>query len=171
MEVLMYKILLFALALQAVPIAKLPLPPKTLRDTTNNVIVIHNDGGNMDARTTHQVLRRRRLSYHYFIDKSGKIYQFVDPKYVAKHAGISWFDGLVNWNNFSIGICLQGRNTTPYTDKQYASLQSLVTMLHQRYPDSRGKPLYTHAQVAFPRPRKKDPGDLFDMTRIKVDSI
>ena len=76
-----------------------------------------------------------------------------------------------SWNNFSIGICLQGRNTTPYTDKQYASLQSLVVMLHKRYPNGRGKPLYTHAQVAFPRPRKKDPGELFDMTRIKIDSI
>lgn len=167
----MYKILLFTLALQAVSITKLPLPSKTLRDTTNNIIVIHNDGGNMDARTTHKVLRRRRLSYHYFIDKNGKIYQFVDPKYVAKHAGISWFQGLVNWNNFSIGICLQGRNSTPYTDKQYASLQSLVGQLYQRYPDSRGKPLYTHEQIAFPFGRKKDPGNMFDPTKIKVDSI
>jgi len=171
MEVPMYKIILLVAALQATPITKLPLPSKTLRDTTNNLIVIHNDGNNMDAKTTHNVLRRRRLAYHYFIDRNGKIYQFVDPKYVAKHAGISWYDGLVSWNNFSIGICLQGRNITRYTDKQYASLQSLVTMLHQRYPNSKGKPLYTHAQIAFPRFRKKDPGDLFDMTRIKVDSI
>ena len=167
----MYKILLLVVALQTVPITKLPLPAKTLRNTTNNTIVIHNDGGNMDARTTHKVLRRRRLAYHYFIDKNGKIYQFVDPKYIAKHAGVSWFEGLVGWNNFSISICLQGRNTTPYTDKQYESLQSLVNLLHKRYPDSKGKPLYTHAQIAFPRLRKKDPGDLFDPTRIKVDSI
>ena len=171
MEVHMYKVLLLVVALQAVPITKLPLPSKTIRDTTNNLIVIHNDGASMDVRTTHEVLRRRRLAYHYFIAKDGRIYQFVDPKYVAKHAGISWFDGRPSWNNFSISICLQGRNTTPYTDKQYESLQSLVNKLHQRYPDSKGKPLYTHAQIAFPFGRKKDPGDLFDVTRIKVDSI
>jgi hypothetical protein len=57
----MYKILLLVTALQAVPMIKLPLPAKTLRDTTNNLIVIHNDGASMDARTTHKVLRRRRL--------------------------------------------------------------------------------------------------------------
>jgi N-acetyl-anhydromuramoyl-L-alanine amidase len=167
----MYKILLLVVTLQAVPITKLPLPSKTLRDTTNNVIVIHNDGSSMDARTTYNVLRRRRLSYHYFISRDGRIYQFVDPKYVAKHAGISLFDGLPSWNSFSIGICLQGRNNTQYTDKQYASLQLLVNQLHQRYPDSKGKRLYTHSQIAFPWGRKHDPGDLFDFTKIKIDSI
>lgn len=167
----MIKTLLLVLVMQAPQITRMPLPATTLRDTTNNLIVIHNDGANMDARTTHNVLSRRRLAYHYFIDKNGKIYQFVDPKYVAKHAGISWYQGLVSWNNFSIGICLQGRNATPYTDKQYASLQSLVIMLHQRYPNSRGKPLYTHSQIAFPWGRKHDPSDSFDLARIKVDSI
>jgi N-acetyl-anhydromuramyl-L-alanine amidase AmpD len=167
----MYKVILLVLALQTVPITRLPLPSKTIRDTTRNVIVIHNDGAGMDARTTHSVLRRRRLAYHYFIDKTGKIYQFVDPKYVAKHAGITWFEGRPSWNNFSIGICLQGRNSTHYTDKQYASLQSLVGMLHQRYPDSRGQRLYTHSEIAFPFGRKKDPGDMFDRTRIRLDSI
>ena len=170
----MFKLLFVSIVLvsfQQLEIIKMPLPPRGLRDSTQNFIVIHNDGANMDARTTHSVLRRKRLSYHYFVARSGKVYEYVNPKYIARHAGVSLFDGIKFWNDFSIGICLQGRNTTPYTDKQYASLQSLVVMLHKRYPNSRGKPLYTHAQVAFPRPRKKDPGELFDMTRIKIDSI
>ena len=166
----MIKTLLLVLALQTPQITKLSLPAKTLRDTTRNFIVIHNDGANMSARGTHSVLRRRRLSYHYFIDRTGKIYQFVDPKYVAKHAGISMADGMLSWNDFSIGICLQGMDKLVYTDQQYTSLQILVNQLKQRYTNI-GHQLYTHSQVAFPWGRKKDPGETFDITRIRVDTF
>lgn len=163
----MIKILVLVLALQTPQITNLPLPANTLRDTTRNLIVIHNDGSNMNARGTHNVLRRRRLSYHYFIDRTGRIYQFVDPKYVAKHAGISLYDGMLSWNDFSIGICLQGMDGLVYTDAQYVSLQLLVNQLRQRY-NHIGHQLYTHSQIAFPWGRKKDPGETFDLTRIKL---
>ena len=166
----MFKTLLLVLALQAPKITKLPLPAKTIRDTTRNFIVIHNDGSNMSATQTRAVLRRRRLAYHYFIDRSGKIYQYVDPKYVAKHAGISLHDGMLGWNDFSIGICLQGKNGLRYTDKQYESLQLMVDHLKQRYRNI-GHQLYTHSEVAFPWGRKKDPGETFDMSRIKIDTL
>lgn len=166
----MIKTLLLVLALQTPQITKLPLPAQTLRDTTRNFIVIHNDGANMSARGTHNVLRRRRLSYHYFIDRQGKIYEFVDPKYVAKHAGISLQEGLISWNDFSIGVCLQGINGLIYTDQQYASLQVLVNQLKKRYTNI-GHQLYTHSQIAFPWGRKKDPGETFDITRIVLDTL
>jgi N-acetyl-anhydromuramyl-L-alanine amidase AmpD len=166
----MIKTLLLVLALQTPKITKLPLPAKTIRDTTRNFIVVHNDGANMSATNTRNVLRRRRLAYHYFIDRNGKIYQFVDPKYVAKHAGITWFEGRPSWNNFSIGICLQGMNGLVYTDKQYESLQIMVDHLKQRYKNI-GNQLYTHSEIAFPWGRKKDPGETFDITRIKIDTL
>lgn len=156
---------------QQLSITKMPLPPRGLRDSTQNYIVIHNDGASMDARTTHKVLRRRRLSYHYFISRDGKVYEFVNPKYIARHAGISFFDGIKFWNDFSIGICLQGRNGKEYNDKQYESLSRLVQQLYTRYPDSKTRPILTHAQVAFPFGRKKDPGETFDISKIKTDSI
>lgn len=158
-------------SLQQLSITKMPLPPRGLRDSTQNFIVIHNDGANMDARTTHSVLRRKRLSYHYFVARDGKIYEYVNPKYIARHAGISFFDGIKFWNDFSIGICLQGKNGMRYSDKQYESLNKLVQQLHNRYPDSKTRPILTHAQVAFPFGRKKDPGPTFDISKIKIDSI
>ncbi len=170
MEVHMFKTLLLVLALQAPQITKMSLPARTLRDTTRNFIVIHNDGSNMSARQTHSVLRRRRLAYHYFIDRNGKIYQYVDPKYVAKHAGISLKDGMLSWNDFSIGICLQGKNGLRYTDKQYASLQLMVNQLKSRYRNV-GHQLYTHSEIAFPWGRKKDPGETFDVNRIVIDTL
>jgi len=156
---------------QQLKINKMPLPPRGVRDSTQNYIVIHNDGANMSARTTHGVLRRRRLSYHYFVARDGKIYEYVNPKYIARHAGISLHNGKFSWNNFSIGICLQGMNGLVYSDQQYESLGKLVQQLHKRYPDSRTRPILTHAEVAFPPGRKKDPGEKFDTTRIKLDSI
>jgi len=166
----MIKTLLLVLALQAPRITKLPLPASTVRDTTRNFIVVHNDGSNMSATQTRNVLRRRRLAYHYFIDRSGKIYQFVDPKYVARHAGISLHDGMLSWNDFSIGICLQGMNGLLYSDRQYESLQTLVNHLKHRYINI-GHKLYTHSEIAFPWGRKKDPGETFDTTRITIDTL
>lgn len=166
----MIKTLLLVLALQTPQITKMPLPAKKIRDTTNNVIVIHNDGSNMSARGTRNVLRRRRLSYHYFIDRTGKIYEYVNPKYQASHAGVSWLMGIHSWNVFSIGICLQGMNGLIYSDRQYKSLQVLVNYLKHKYGNV-GDRLYTHEEVAFPWGRKHDPGETFDMSRIRLDSI
>lgn len=163
------KFLLLFVALQTPHITKMPLPAKTIRDTTKNYIVIHNDGAGMTAQSTHQVLRRRGVSYHYFIDKQGKIYQFVDTKYVAKHAGVSMFDGLFNWNKFSIGICLQGKTGDIYSDKQYESLQILINQLQVKY-SSIGTQLYTHEEIAFPYGRKHDPGDTFVKSKITLNS-
>jgi AmpD protein len=132
--------------------------------------VIHNDGANMSAINTQRVLQRRKLAYHYFIDRNGRIYQFVDPRYVAKHAGVSLHDGMMSWNEFSIGVCLQGMNGLLYTDQQYESLQILVDHLKKRYTNI-GHQLYTHSEVAFPWGRKKDPGETFDKARIVIDTL
>ena len=158
--------LLVGMAMQ-MGIVNMAIPvKKVVRDTTKNYVVIHNDGSNMSARGTYNVLRRRRLAYHYFIDRNGKIYRYVDEKYVAKHAGITWYDGMISWNNFSIGICLQGMNGLAYNDKQYASLQKLLDTLRTRYKDITKERIVYHSQIAFPRGRKKDPGETFDRNRI-----
>lgn len=141
----------------------------TPRDTTKNYIVIHNDGANMSAVRTRNVLQRRRLAYHYFVDRQGKVYQYVHPRFVAPHAGISFAEGLLSWNNFSIGICLQGISGVMYSDAQYTSLQLLLGQLSRQY---RLYPrLYAHSDVAFPWGRKKDPGPTFDTTRIRLDTL
>ena len=69
------------------------LPVTVARDTTQNYIVIHNDGANLNASLTKRTLKARGTSYHYFISRNGKIYQFMDLKYVANHAGISQWNG------------------------------------------------------------------------------
>ena len=161
--------ILLALQLQAPAVTKNFLPGKTLRDTTRNYIVIHNDGASLNANTTRAILRRRKLSYHYFIARNGVIYQWKDLKHKALHAGISNWNGINDWNTFSIGVCLQGTNFLPYTEKQYQALKLLVTYINFRYPDSKDKPILGHSDVAYPKTRKKDPGETFELWRIYND--
>jgi N-acetyl-anhydromuramyl-L-alanine amidase AmpD len=162
--------LLLAVALQQPLIVKRLFPKTHVRDTTQNYIVIHNDGANLNASATRLILRVRKLSYHYFIGRDGKIYQFMDISYVAKHAGISNWNTVSDMmlNSYSIGICLQGTDITPYTNKQYASLSKLINYLYRRYPDSQDKPILTHAEVAIPYGRKTDPGIFFDTTKLNL---
>jgi len=158
--------LLLALQLQAPLITKNFLPGKTLRDTTRNYIVIHNDGAGLSAKATRYVLQRRRLAYHFFITRNGEIHQWKDLKYVALHAGRSLWNGINDWNTFSIGVCLQGTNFLPYTEEQYQALTLLKNYINMRYPDSRDKPILGHSDVAYPKSRKKDPGEHFYSWRL-----
>lgn len=152
------------------PVVKKLLPRNGYRDTTNNYIVIHNDGGNMPASVTRTVLRLRRLSYHYFVSRDGTIVQFAEINRIAKHAGVSKYDNLSNWNRFSIGIALQGRDNQDYTEKQYQSLRKLIQYINLRYKDSMNKPILRHSDIAYPRGRKSDPGKHFNMERLKYDT-
>ena len=161
-------ILLLLTTITQLQVTKMLLPSSTLRDTTNNIIVIHNDGANMTARQVYETLKRRGVSYHYFVDRNGQVYEFVNPRFVAKHAGISSYNGMLNWNKFSIGICLQGRTGMEYTKKQYEGLQTLINQLQTLY--SLNTRLYTHEQIAFPRGRKNDPGLLFNANYIRIDT-
>lgn len=162
-----------AILLQIAPVepnvVKNYFPGKTLRDTTKNYVVIHNDGGNLNAHATRLVLRARRLAYHYFIEDDGTIHQFMDLRYVAKHAGNSRWGGLFNWNTFSIGVALQGASFTEYTCKQYESLKNLLSYIRLRYPDNVDKPLLGHEDIAWPRGRKHDPGKNFEPWRLEHD--
>jgi len=133
--------LALVLQLQAPLVVKNFLPGKTLRDTTRNYIVIHNDGASLSATATRAILKRRRLSYHYFISRTGEIHQWKDLTQKALHAGVSKWNGISDWNTFSIGVCLQGTSFLPYTEKD----------------------------VAYPKTRKKDPGEHFQLWRIYND--
>lgn len=146
------------------------MPGNVARDTTRNYIVIHNDGAGLNATATRNLLRTRRLSYHYFIATDGTIHQWKDLRHKALHAGVSRWQGLKEWNDFSIGICLQGSNSTRYTTEQYEALTRLVRYINFRYPDSREKPILGHSDIAYPVRRKKDPGENFELWRISYDT-
>lgn len=105
-----------------------------------------------------------RVSAHLFIDRDGEVCQFVNLNDRAWHAGVSDFLGRQNYNDFSIGIELEGSNQVPFTDMQYDTLAQVCIAIHSAYPPTR-RGLYGHSDIA--RGRKNDPGVYFDWRRLR----
>lgn len=115
---------------------------------------------NYDSHPWLERLREMRVSAHFLIRRDGGIVQFVSTHARAWHAGVSVFEDRERCNDFSIGIELEGTDTLPYTDPQYATLQRLLPALRARHPL---KAVRGHEHIA-PQ-RKTDPGPSFDWKR------
>ncbi len=83
----------------------------------------------------------RRVSAHYYIQRDGKVLQFVPDNQAAWHAGVSsWLGHSSGWiQSHSIGIELENLNRSdvairqPYPDVQYTATVELVRSLVQKY--------------------------------------
>jgi AmpD protein len=103
-----------------------------------------------------------KVSAHFFIRRDGALVQFVSCEQRAWHAGASSWRGRAGCNDFSIGVELEGTDTSPYTARQYARLARLVRSLRGRYPI---RDLAGHAEIA--PGRKTDPGPSFEWQRLR----
>lgn len=110
--------------------------------------------------TTHpeyQPLAGLHVSSHFFIRRNGEVIQFVPCELRAWHAGESLWRGRTAVNDFSIGIELEGSDTTFFTEKQYHALAKLTAELVANYPIV---DIVGHSDIA--PIRKTDPGPCFD---------
>lgn len=105
-------------------------------------------------------------STHLFIDRKGRITQYVSFLERAWHAGRSSFCDHKECNDFSIGIELEGCSYCAYTNEQYQALDRCVAALKQAYP-AIGDNLAGHSEVA--PGRKEDPGPYFNWQRYRKD--
>ena len=102
------------------------------------------------------------VSAHYLIDRRGMIYQLVEDKNIAYHAGAgSVPDGRNGVNEFSIGIEMVNTKKDKYTNNQYDALNSLLKLLKNKY---RIKHVLGHNQIA---PERKDDPWNFEWNRIQ----
>lgn len=136
-----------------------PRPPGAPLD----MIILHYT----DMLTAEEALARlcdpiSKVSAHFLIGKEGMLYQLVDPKYRAWHAGVSSWEGENDINSRSIGIELDNLGHTfgpePFSMPQINTLLDLLGELTQIY----GIPAHRivgHSDVA--PLRKQDPGELF----------
>lgn len=102
------------------------------------------------------------VSAHFFIRRTGEIWQFVSCDERAWHAGTSNYRGRDNCNNDSIGIELEGSEGEPFEPAQYEAMASLFPPLLQRYPIQH---IAGHEHVA--PGRKTDPGSGLDWARLQ----
>lgn len=101
-----------------------------------------------------------RVSAHCLIQRNGEVVQFVNFNDRAWHAGVSRFQGQEKCNDFSIGIEMEGTDTTSYTEAQYQKLVELTSVIMRDYPAITLGRIVGHSDIAFGR--KTDPGTAFD---------
>lgn len=107
-----------------------------------------------------QEIYQLKVSCHCLIKRDGKLIQYVPFNYRAWHAGISYFNGKNNCNDFSIGIELEGSENLAYTKEQYKILLPLINLIRKTYPKITKDHIVGHCDIA--PDRKTDPGSLFD---------
>ena len=106
-----------------------------------------------------------RVSAHFLIARDGRVTQYVSCLQRAWHAGVSMYHGRERCNDFSIGIELEGTDTTPYTDSQYQQLVAVTRTLIGLYPAIADN-ITGHSDIA--PARKTDPGPAFDWPRFRA---
>jgi AmpD protein len=116
-----------------------------------------------DAHPYFSKIRGLEVSAHFFIERDGSLWQFVDADERAWHAGQSEYRGRTNCNDDSIGIELEGLEGDVFESAQYAQLIRLCQDLQQRYPIAH---VVGHEHIAAGR--KQDPGPGFDWGRLKL---
>ena len=101
-----------------------------------------------------------KVSAHCVIRRDGEIEQYVPFEKRAWHAGRSYFAGVEECNDYSIGIELEGTDKSAYTEKQYQALAMLTKQIQLRYPTITEPRITAHSDIA--PGRKTDPGSEFD---------
>lgn len=112
------------------------------------------------AHPSFACLEGLEVSAHCVIRRDGSIEQYVPFTKRAWHAGVSSFNGVDNCNDYSIGIELEGTDSSSYSQAQYKSLASLTIAIQKHYPAITQDRITGHSNIA-PQ-RKNDPGTPFD---------
>ena len=115
-----------------------------------------------DAHPYFQQIRGIQVSAHFYLRRTGVLWQFISVDDRAWHAGTSRFRGRDNCNDYAVGIELEGLEGERFTARQYTRLATLIRALAARYPITA---ITGHEQVA--PGRKHDPGPGFDWHRLQ----
>ena len=137
-----------------------------------NLIIIHYTAlRNIKEAISYLCTKEKKVSAHYLISQNGLIYNLVNEKFRAWHAGQSYWQDVVDINSFSIGIELDynpnGKNNK-FTYKMISSLKKLILKITNKYKINK-KNILAHSDIApF---RKKDPGKYFPWRLLEKEKI
>ncbi|MBU2980793.1 N-acetylmuramoyl-L-alanine amidase [Lentibacter algarum] len=103
------------------------------------------------------------VSAHYLICEKGVVYQMVDERERAWHAGAGRWGGVDDVNSRSIGIELDNRGDHPFSEPQMSALEGLAEGILSRWNIAPER-VIGHSDMA--PGRKVDPGGRFDWQRL-----
>ena len=157
-----------AIIIDTIVIHNISLPPDNFGACDANglhfVKALFTNQLDWNAHPYFQTIKGAEVSAHLFIERDGKITQFVNFEDRAWHAGKSSYLGRPECNNYSIGIELEGSDFVPFTAVQYQTLSQIIKTLYQTYPKTR-RHLTGHSDIASGR--KTDPGEYFDWAQLR----
>ena len=127
------------------------------------IIVVHYTGMQSERESIKRLCNpSSKVSSHYLINQKGKVYNLVQDRFVAWHAGKSCWRTYKNLNKNSIGIELVNKGHefgyTSFKKKQILSLVKLGKKLIKNYKINK-KNIIGHSDIA--PLRKNDPGEKF----------
>ena len=149
--------------IKLIVIHNISLPPENFEP--ENVKKFFKNKLDFKSHEFFQEIKDLKVSSHFLIDRSGKIYQFVSVYERAWHAGVFSFNDQENCNDFSLGIELIGSDNTSFEDNQYDSLRGLIEILRNTFPKIKKENIVGHSEIAAGR--KTDPGPFFDWSKIR----
>ncbi len=144
-------------------------PSSNFDERRPNFVIIHdttNDTAERALRTLTDPLRE--VSAHYLIGRDGALYQLVDERARAWHAGVSQWGATTDLNSSSIGIELDNNGDEPFAEPQIAALLKLLAEINGRYHIPAAN-FIGHSDVA-PR-RKVDPSGYFPWKRLAAQGF
>jgi hypothetical protein len=120
-------------------------PPEIKVDS----VVLHATAGGLSGTLGWFANPDSGVSAHYVVAKNGDVYQMVEERNKAHHAGASEFQGRKNFNDFSIGIEIVNKNDgqDAYPPDQFEAVVDLVNYLVEKYQMER-QWIVTHADIS-----------------------
>ena len=110
------------------------LPSPNHDDRRANFVILHHTSGD-SARHSLRTLTdaAREVSAHYLVGRDGSIWQLVDERLRAWHAGESYWGGHTDLNSASLGIELDNNGEEPFADVQIVALLALLRDITTRH--------------------------------------
>lgn len=122
-------------------------------------IVLHGSAGK-SAESSVSWLAKIGLSYHYIIERDGKVTKLAPVNREAFHAGVSKGPNGPNVNRYSVGICFATDEKEPITLAQIAAAKQLCKDICKVVPTIRHLTCHKHISPG----RKTDPARLSTKT-------
>jgi len=146
------------------------------QDSRAQFLILHFTGGSWESSL--KILTEGPVSSHYLVrDSPVRVYQLVDERQRAYHAGLSSWQGQTQLNAASIGIEIQNEGDTQgpggiiYHDYPKAQIDAVIALVkdivarHQIRPDR----ILGHSDIA--PSRKVDPGPTFPWKRLADEGL
>lgn len=147
---------------------KFSSPNYSIRQESIKYIILHYTEMPFLAALKKLCDKAEEVSAHYLIKEDGEIFQLVEDRYKAWHAGRSSWRGKGELNESSIGIELDNLGNGEFPPAQMESCITLCTLLcneHNIHPSN----IIGHSDIA--PSRKIDPGIFFKWSKLAEEGL